>query len=71
MPNRIQRERTTGWRMPEGAVYVGRPTKWGNPFRVVNPNLVVDQWGNEYSCALGEARGVAVRHFELANGGQE
>jgi len=21
--------------MPEGAVYVGRPTKWGNPFRAV------------------------------------
>lgn len=21
--------------MPAGAVYVGRPTKWGNPFRVV------------------------------------
>jgi len=20
--------------MPEGAVYVGRPTKWGNPFKV-------------------------------------
>ena len=20
--------------MPEGAVYVGRPTRWGNPFRV-------------------------------------
>lgn len=20
--------------MPEGAVYVGRPTKWGNPFRI-------------------------------------
>jgi hypothetical protein len=20
--------------MPEGAVYVGRPTKWGNPYRV-------------------------------------
>ena len=31
---RIQRKRTKGWRMPEGAVYVGRPTKWGNPFRV-------------------------------------
>jgi len=29
---RIQRKRTKGWRMPEGAVYVGRPTKWGNPF---------------------------------------
>lgn len=35
MPKRIQRQRTKGWRMPEGAVYVGRPTKWGNPFRVV------------------------------------
>jgi hypothetical protein len=29
---RIQRRRTKGWRMPEGAVYVGRPTRWGNPF---------------------------------------
>ena len=34
MPKRIQRKRTKGWRMPEGAVYVGRPTKWGNPFGV-------------------------------------
>lgn len=34
-PKRIQRKRTKGWRMPEGAVYVGRPTKWGNPYRVV------------------------------------
>lgn len=34
MPKRIQRRRTKGWRMPEGAVYVGRPTRWGNPFRV-------------------------------------
>ena len=25
-PQRIQRQRTKGWRMPEGAVYVGRPT---------------------------------------------
>lgn len=33
-PQRIQRRRTKGWRMPDGAVYVGRPTKWGNPFQV-------------------------------------
>lgn len=33
-PQRIQRKRDKGWRMPEGAVYVGRPTKWGNPFVV-------------------------------------
>lgn len=30
MAKRIQRQRTKGWRMPEGAVYVGRPTRWGN-----------------------------------------
>jgi len=29
---RIQRRRTPGWRMPEGAVHVGRPSPWGNPF---------------------------------------
>lgn len=34
MPERIQRKRTKGWRLPEDAVYVGRPSKWGNPFRV-------------------------------------
>ena len=34
MAKRIQRKRTKGWRMPEGAVYVGRGTKWGNPFVV-------------------------------------
>ena len=31
-PVRIQRKRTKGWRMPENTLYVGRPTKWGNPF---------------------------------------
>lgn len=29
---RVQRTRVKGGGMPEGAVYVGRPTKWGNPF---------------------------------------
>lgn len=32
MPERIQRKRTRGWRMPPNTVYVGRPTKWGNPY---------------------------------------
>ena len=31
---RIQRQRTKGWRMPENAVYVGRPSLWGNPFPI-------------------------------------
>jgi hypothetical protein len=33
-PQRIQRKRTRGWKMPPNTVYVGRPTKWGNPYRV-------------------------------------
>lgn len=33
MPERIQRQRTLGWKMPKGAVYVGRPGRWGNPFQ--------------------------------------
>jgi len=33
-PRRIQRKRTKGWRMPEGAIYVGRPSRWGNDARV-------------------------------------
>lgn len=37
MPVRIQRKRTKGWKAPDGAVYVGRPTRYGNPF-------VVDGW---------------------------
>uniref|UniRef100_UPI00036FA863 DUF4326 domain-containing protein n=1 Tax=Wenjunlia vitaminophila TaxID=76728 RepID=UPI00036FA863 len=40
MPTRIQRRRTAGWRAPRDAagrlpVYVGRGSRWGNPFPVV------------------------------------
>ena len=34
-PRRIQRRRTKGWRAPAGAVYVGRPTRFGNPYRLI------------------------------------
>lgn len=34
MPSRIQRRRSRGWRAPEDAVYVGRGSVWGNPWRV-------------------------------------
>lgn len=33
-PQRIQRKRTLGWKMPKNTVYVGRPTIWGNPVRI-------------------------------------
>lgn len=33
-PKRIQLRRTKGWRKPEGAIVVARPSKWGNPFTI-------------------------------------
>lgn len=33
-PRRVQRRRTRGWRMPVGAVYVGRGSQWGNPYTI-------------------------------------
>ena len=33
-PKRIQLRRTKGWRKPEGAVVVSRPSRSGNPYRV-------------------------------------
>lgn len=37
---RIQRQRTKGWRRPKGAVYVGRPSRWGNPYTPANYFIV-------------------------------
>jgi len=34
MPKRIQLSRAKGWRKPEGAIVVARPSRWGNGFRV-------------------------------------
>lgn len=43
-PKRIQRKRTKGWRMPEGAVYVGRGSCYGNPFRAYE-HCKGEDWG--------------------------
>ena len=57
MPKRIQRKRTKGWRMPPNTVYVGRPTKWGNPWTVI-------EFGAERAVALFEK--MVIRHREMA-----
>lgn len=44
MAKRIQRKRTKGWRMPEGTVFVGRPTRWGNPFKVTDVTALNQNW---------------------------
>jgi len=58
-PIRIQRKRTKGWKMPENTVYVGRGSKWGNPYvigktihqcdgsgdhRIVTRTLAIRKW---------------------------
>ena len=48
LPERIQRTRAKGFKMPENTIYVGRPGKWGNPFKV----------GEIFT------RGAALMHFE-------
>lgn len=37
-PRRVQLSRKAGWRKPENTVVVARPTRFGNPFRVVDGN---------------------------------
>lgn len=52
-PKRIQRKRSKGWKMPEGAVYVGRPGKWGNPFRVAPLGNVFRVWSDIHNQFVG------------------
>ncbi len=77
-PKRIQRKRTKGWKMPANAVYVGRPSKWGNPFSISGPDAngywIVSCSG--YRMAYDserEARAGAVRLYRkyLDNEGRE
>lgn len=44
-PRRIQRQRAKGWRKPEGAVYVGRGSRWGNPWRVGSTGWTIEPGG--------------------------
>ena len=44
-PQRIQRRRLLGWRRPEGAIYVGRGSMWGNPFKVGKEVTIAGDFG--------------------------
>lgn len=49
-PTRIQRRRTKGWRLPENAVIVSRPSRFGNPFTI--KDAIDAEWSNPHSaCA--------------------
>ncbi|KAB8186985.1 DUF4326 domain-containing protein [Nonomuraea phyllanthi] len=53
--------------MPEGAVYVGRPTKWGNPLRWTDyPSVRFDCDGEPFSSPTSARRRYAVVDFQAA-----
>ncbi|GAW54714.1 DUF4326 domain-containing protein [Nocardioides sp. PD653] len=73
-PRRVQRRRTAGWRMPDGAVYVGRPTVFGNPAVIERGRALGDRgrwlvWAGDVGPLIAsvsseaEARAEAVAFF--------
>lgn len=52
-PARIRLSRAKGWRLPDNAVHVGRPSRWGNPF-------IVGKHGTRAQCAA--------KFYQLARG---
>ncbi|HEY3559693.1 MAG TPA: DUF4326 domain-containing protein [Kribbella sp.] len=70
-PQRIQRKRTKGWRMPDGAKYVGRGADWGNPYVVGNmvtittPSIYNSKPGEQYLYATEITREFAVMLYRV------
>lgn len=46
-PRRIQRQAVKGWRLPPNTVYVGRGSKWGNPFPYEHQVYLGKSWAVE------------------------
>lgn len=63
MPKRIQISRTKGWRKPDGAVIVARPSPYGNPWRMQD----IDTFNNPQPTSKAERdqrrRAWAVRQY--------
>lgn len=64
-PTRVQRQRARGWRMPENTAYVGRGTRWGNPYKVVY-NPYTRYWEIRDSLAGGSWCGYKHFHSKTA-----
>lgn len=66
-PKRIQRKRTRGWRMPKGAVYVGNPTIFGNPFqwRIFGRKKAVSLYRKYIEGRTGELEKAGVSMFAV------
>lgn len=71
-PVRIQRKRTKGWKMPEGAVYVGRPTVFGNPFKATDAccAFAAVATGGRGNVSRDRAHGAVALYVRWINGGE-
>ena len=58
LPLRIQRTRKKGFKMPENTVYVGRGSKWGNPYKVGEKFLQNLEQPNEEEIILNHQQAV-------------
>ena len=54
MPERVQRKRTKGWKMPPNTVYVGRPSRWGNLYNWEDRQASVDAFRKQWTSFLSE-----------------
>lgn len=57
--HRAQRSRKHGWRKPPNSVFVGRPTKWANPWTVIEGRRTAVE-------AVALYRAYALREFSPA-----
>lgn len=68
MPQRLQLSRKSGWRKPDGAIVVSRPSRWGNPFKIGEP-VVEPGWWNRPACPYNGAlpAGTRATSSDIAN----
>lgn len=69
VPRRLQRSRRAGWRMPDGAIYVGRGKgaygRYGNPYSWENYQpFYRDDDGEQHRIPDAERRRMAVSDFD-------
>ncbi|HSS23875.1 MAG TPA: DUF4326 domain-containing protein [Mycobacterium sp.] len=66
MPSRVQLQRRHGWRKPAGAVVVSRPTRFGNPYPVIDGDRA--QAVARYRQWLGDGHGPSRDDLESLRG---
>lgn len=69
MSERVQLRRTKGWRKPEGAVVVARPSKWGNPYTLEMYRIDYPTFGDDglRRMAVSDFRGMIEGRWSLAD----